>query len=496
MENFFIKANPLKRGFNLIDCNDCNDYNDLHLNKKRRLEDDAYNVLLKKKSKTKLPVPAPIIPKQNEKKRKRVESTINSTPNKRFKNDDDLLKVILNDKNKYDNDNDHNSNGINSANNECNNPLCDHKEQVLEFVTNRPLETPKEIKNIDDLIELGKKYHCKKNTSYYGLDLKLLCNLVQPLTKLRNLVGMKTVKENIVNQIVFFVQKFHKKDKCQECFNCLYNLQCTQQTNDDMLHTIITGPPGVGKSELGIILGQVYQKMGILSKGHMYTAKRVDLIGEHVGSTALKTQKFIDKCKGCVMFIDEAYSLGNKEKRDIFSKECIDTINQNMSENRDLLVIIAGYEQDIKDCFLNVNQGLSRRFTFRYDIQPYTSDELMEIFLIKVKREGWFVDFEVYADDSAENVKRKESLNLKCKKFFRDNKKYFKAFGGDVETLFLNCKIIHAKRVLFLDKQHKKILTFDDLEKGFKNFVDQRKYKKDDDNNNDIMSESVKRMYS
>src|SRR6056297_3430169 len=97
----------------------------------------------------------------------------------------------------------------NDDNNKCNNPQCDHSElKEYEFTNRQPIE----INNIDDLIELGKQYHCKKNRVYFGINLRILCNLVEPLTKLKSLIGMKTVKENIVNQIIFFLQGFNERE--------------------------------------------------------------------------------------------------------------------------------------------------------------------------------------------------------------------------------------------------------------------------------------------
>ena len=161
-----------------------------------------------------------------------------------------------------------------------------------------------------------------------------------------------------MNQIVFFLQGLNQKERCGSCIDCSYNLPCPTNLNDDMLHTVITGSPGTGKTELGKILGKVYKAMGVLSNGTFHIAKRSDLIGRFQGHTAVKTQEFIDKCKGGVMFIDEAYSLGNKEQRDTFSKECIDTINQNLTERRDFLCIIAGYRKELNKCFFAYNPGL------------------------------------------------------------------------------------------------------------------------------------------
>lgn len=402
-----------------------------------------------------------------------------NNPNKKLKNDNDLLNIILNNKD--------DSSGSNSDYDEieCNNPLCDHKDYTKEEQKRKDKLPLREIKTINDLIDLGKTFHCKKNKVYYGINLRLLCNLVAPLTKLKNLVGMKSVKENIVNQIVFFLQGFNQKEKCNECTDCIYGLPCSSNMNNDMLHTVITGPPGVGKTELGKILGEVYKAMGVLSKGHMHIATRSDLIGKYLGHTAQKTQDFINKCKGGVMFIDEAYSLGNPEGRDSFSKECLDTINQNLSERRDFLCIIAGYADALEKCFFNYNDGLRRRFTFRYDIKGYTADELMEIFLMKVHLENWKTEFDINDGDSTETVRSKEQTRLKIKEFFKKNKRHLPNYGGDIESLLLNCKVVHGKRVLFLTKEHKKVYTLDDIDNGLKTFVSHRKNKNSDNKNDD-----------
>jgi hypothetical protein len=161
------------------------------------------------------------------------------------------------------------------------------------------------------------------------------------------------------------------------------------------------------------------------------------------------------------MFIDEAYSLGNPEGRDSFAKECIDTINQNLTERRDFLCIIAGYENALEQSFFSFNEGLKRRFSFRYNIEKYTGDELAEIFQIKIKKDNW-----IYTG----NV---EELN----KFFIKNKDSFPRFGGDVETLFLKTKIMHSRRIMFKNPELRKNINFDDVKKGFEKFTSHRKEK-------------------
>ncbi len=343
---------------------------------------------------------------------------------------------------------------------ECKNPKCDH----LNTVELDEIELNKDIDSIDDLIELGYYYHCKKRQFYKDVDLEKLFNLIEPLTEMKNLIGMKSVKESMVDQILFFLQKLNRKEKCNDCINCFNQIECTNiKENDDMLHTVITGPPGVGKTELGKILGKVYKAMGILSKGHVNIARRPDLIAKYLGQTAPKTQAFIDKCTGGVMFIDEAYSLGNPEGRDSFSKECIDTLNQNLTERRDFLCIIAGYEDSLESSFFSYNEGLKRRFSFKYNIEKYSGEELYEIFKLKVYKENW-----EYNDDEDKLID-----------FFKENIESFPRFGGDVETLFLKTKIMHSRRIMFKNPNLRKKLNFQDVSKGFDKFTSHRKTKED-----------------
>ena len=115
-----------------------------------------------------------------------------------------------------------------------------------------------------------------------------------------------------------------------------------------------------------------------------------------------------------MLFIDEAYSLGNEEKRDSFAKECIDTLCEALSDHKDqLMVIIAGYEDDLNKCFFSYNQGLDSRFTWRFNIDDYTYEELFLIFKKKVSESNW-------------------KLNDKIKdKWFEDKMDYFKFYGAE-----------------------------------------------------------------
>jgi SpoVK/Ycf46/Vps4 family AAA+-type ATPase len=174
------------------------------------------------------------------------------------------------------------------------------------------------------------------------------------------------------------------------------------------------------------------------------------LVAGYLGQTALKTRDVIKESLGGVLFIDEAYALGNQEKRDSFSKECIDTLCEALSDHKDnLMVIIAGYETDLNECFFKYNQGLNSRFTWRLKIDNYNAMELHNIFIKKINDSGWLID------NSVVNVK-----------WFEKNKGLFKFYGRDIEALFAKTKIAHSRRVFCLDESTKKRLTIADIDKG------------------------------
>ena len=305
-----------------------------------------------------------------------------------------------------------------------------------------------EIHSIMDLLTLIQTYPYDE-TKEYNIQLESLHKIKEPLEELIAMIGMKTLKENIVDQILFYVQNLHisKSDLSSKTDTC---------QNIDFMHTVIYGPPGTGKTEIAKIIGKIFSKLGILNKGTFTKVTRSDLISGYLGQTALKTRDVIKDSLGGVLFIDEAYALGNSEKRDSFSKECIDTLCEALSDHKDnLMVIIAGYEEELNECFFSYNQGLQSRFTWRFKTDKYTSEDLHKIFLKKVMDGGWTI---------AEN----HSITTE---WFEKNKVYFAFFGRDIETLFAKTKIAHSRRVFCLPETEKKKLTKTDLDKGLEMYV-------------------------
>jgi len=146
------------------------------------------------------------------------------------------------------------------------------------------------------------------------------------------------------------------------------------------LHMVFCGSPGTGKTTIARIIGKIYRSLGVLSKGHCVEIDRAGLVAEYVGQTAPKTLAVLEKARGGVLFIDEAYTLTPADSGKDFGQESVDTILKFMEDHRDeIVVIVAGYQAEISR-FINSNPGLQSRFNKYFYFQDYTPAELLEIY--------------------------------------------------------------------------------------------------------------------
>jgi SpoVK/Ycf46/Vps4 family AAA+-type ATPase len=313
--------------------------------------------------------------------------------------------------------------------------LYNYKPFVNSWSDEKINEILLSIKSIDNIISL------LKNNNYmlfkHNLILQKLYNLLPALINLQNMVGLTDVKNKVFKNIIYYVKNPY---------------------NNEYLHTIISGPPGVGKTDFAKIYADIFIRLGILKSTNFIEVKRDNLIGEYLGSTSIKTKKILEESLGGVLFLDEAYSLGNSEKRDSFSKEAIDMINQYLSEKKgEFMFIIAGYEDDINDCFFSYNKGLKRRFQSHYKIDGYKPNELKDIFIQKLN----LTPFKLSLD-----------INI-LNKFFTENKNLFQYYGGDIEKFINELKQVQSLRT-FNNNLNNKEIIMEDLENSLVILQNQR----------------------
>jgi len=230
------------------------------------------------------------------------------------------------------------------------------------------------------------------------------------LFELDSLVGLKEIKAKVreyVDYISFLQYRAEKGIK---------------DDDEISLHSVFTGNPGTGKTTVANLLGQIYHSIGLLSKGHVHTVESNDLISGYVRQTGKDTKDAIEKARGGILFIDEAYNLFKEGAPNDFGSDAVAALITEMSDGPgDIAIMVAGYPDEMKK-FIESNPGLKSRFRNHYHFEDYTPDQLVQIAQYAAKRQ------EVVLSDEAE---------AELKKIVTE------AFRGRDRT-FGNARLVHS----------------------------------------------------
>lgn len=183
--------------------------------------------------------------------------------------------------------------------------------------------------------------------------------------ELDNMIGLASVKE-----IIHKATAYYKLNKL-----CIDKGIAREKVS---LHMVFTGNPGTAKTSVARLFAELMKDEKVLSTGTFVEVGRADLVGDHVGATALLVKQKFKEAQGGVLFIDEAYSLCDRYENG-FGDEAINTLVQEMENHReDVIVIFAGYTEPMQQ-FLDRNPGMLSRIAFRVEFEDYTTDELCDI---------------------------------------------------------------------------------------------------------------------
>lgn len=237
---------------------------------------------------------------------------------------------------------------------------------------------------------------------------------------------------------------------------------------------VITGSAGTGKTRLAKTIAFAFSKVGILARGIVKIVTRTELVGQYIGHTAPRTRGALLETLEGILFIDEAYQLtpcpedrvgGSKDFGSEAITEMVNFLDKYIGLN---IVIVAGYEGLMNRCFMTANEGLPRRFPYRYALAPYTIPELTDILVNNLKRK---VRDGVIIDGDTANF-----LYSVVNRLFIDIPDVFKNQAGDMLNLSsnVNNSINSSYRVDWINgdlENNKQILL-----SGFGDFLESKGY--------------------
>ena len=286
---------------------------------------------------------------------------------------------------------------------------------------------------------------CREITFHHNVPkLETEKTMDEIFAELNELVGLEKVKKTL-HELVDYMSLRNKTNDLK--------------LNNINLHMVFLGNPGTGKTTVARIIVDILYHLKYIKQNKLIEVTTKDLVAEYVGQTAPKTMEVVNRARGGVLFIDEAYALASKDSQNSYNAEAIATLIKAMEDYRDdLVVIFAGYTKEMRD-FLDSNSGIVSRIGYTLEFDDYTEDELVKIFEGMMKKAGFIVEEDAYAE-----LRRIIRENINTKNF--GNARF-------IRNVYEKTIVKHASNTK--DKKRKKILctiTKEDISAdNLKNYV-------------------------
>lgn len=307
-------------------------------------------------------------------------------------------------------------------------------ENLMIRIADEDQEPLNQIKEIDLKRAFGLVYETSEQSR-----LETLRD--QSLNELNSMIGLKKIKDSITDLMEFLSIENKKRERGF----------IVEKPN---LHMIFDGSPGTGKTTVARITAKILRSIGWLSNGHLVEVSRSDLIAEYLGQTAPKVRNAVNRAKGGILFIDEAYSLA----QDTYGQEAINELINEMENKRDdLVIILAGYK-DQMDLLINKNPGFHSRVPYRFHFPDYSYEEIFTILTNSLKKN--------YLLLSSEN---EQLISLLLQKRVSGGK--IEGNGRFVRNLVENIRVQQNKRIFQTGSEDLITLEAIDLQKAFDSMV-------------------------